>query len=87
MGNIIKILKGNDIERSNEVPNLFGWNDWWERVKKTATSEWQQRFIDNMTNYLDSQIWEIKNRNNKQIPSINDYLIKRQYTGGTLTFF
>lgn len=84
---IIQILRGNANQFSNEDPYLFGWYHWWTRVKKVTHHEWQERFIDNTTNYLNAQIWELNNRIKKQIPSIEDYLIKRQHTGGVLPFF
>ncbi len=84
---IMQILKGKAVHVPEEDRYLFGWNDWWTRVKDVTHPEWQKRFIDDTEKYLEAQIWEVNNRNNNQVPRVEDYIMNRQHTGGVFPCF
>lgn len=61
--------------------------DVWHRLSVKATSSWQARFIKDVGNYLGACQWEASNREHQRIPTVQDYISQRAFTGAMQTAF
>lgn len=81
---ILLILQGDKQDSIKESSYLLGGKYWWANVKKLSTFEWQVQFINHIMKFFESLVWEINNRKNKHIPSVEEYLTHWKYTTGAV---
>nr|WP_275402114.1 hypothetical protein [Shimazuella alba] len=54
----------------------------WGRIREYQPEiEWQERFIDRTKEYFDSCVWEARNRQLRTIPSREEYIRNRHFSG------
>ncbi|SFD02387.1 Terpene synthase family, metal binding domain [Chitinophaga sp. CF118] len=77
-----------DILRNNEEPSLekdgamfAALGDLWQRLKKMSDTSWQQQFIDGIIAIFEAAVWQFENERQQVLPSLTDYMQKRQYLG------
>lgn len=56
----------------------------WERMRAIGSPAWRIRFIRSMDDYFRSCIWEAENREAGLVPSVEDYVHMRPFTGALL---
>ncbi|RFS22032.1 hypothetical protein DVR12_15430 [Chitinophaga silvatica] len=56
----------------------------WERMRKLSNPGWRLRFIKTVNDYFSACIWEAENREAGIIPSLEDYIKMRPFTGALL---
>ena len=57
------------------------------RIEARTDSRWLHRFSKHVEEYLSSNVWEARNRQNGIPPALNDYIKMRRYTGAVLSCF
>jgi hypothetical protein len=73
---------------TNTSPLFDALKDLWSRTLAHLPSEsWSSRFIQSVADYLESNAWEAENKLQGRIPSLHEYVEKRQFTVGAYLFF
>jgi hypothetical protein len=62
-------------------------NLWGQSLSLAPSATWSQRFIRDLSEYFQSNIWEASNKQQNRIPSLAEYLHYRQYTVAVYVYF
>ena len=85
MAGLMDILHSNRlVTRAEGGPLPAALSNIWERMRAISTPAWRLRFIRSMDEYFTSCIWEAENRESGLIPTVEDYVRMRPYTGALL---
>jgi 5-epi-alpha-selinene synthase len=60
---------------------------WNESLNLSPSIEWSTRFIRDLSEYFESNVWEAANKQSHRIPSLSEYLHHRQYTVAVYVYF
>ncbi|NLR82091.1 terpene synthase family protein [Chitinophaga eiseniae] len=85
MAGLMDILQTNQIVTlATGGPLAAGLSSIWDRMRAISSPAWRLRFIRSMQDYFMSCIWEAENREAGRVPSVDDYIHMRPYTGALL---
>ncbi|MFY0255871.1 hypothetical protein ACDQ55_18160 [Chitinophaga sp. 30R24] len=85
MAGLMDILHNNrQVTMANGGPLPAALCSIWDRMRAISTPAWRLRFIRSMDDYFTSCIWEAENREKGIVPTIEDYVRMRPYTGALL---
>jgi hypothetical protein len=69
-------------------PLFEGLKDLWGQSLSLAPSaSWSHRFIKDLAEYFQSNVWEAANKQTHRIPTLEEYLHYRQYTAAIYVYF
>jgi 5-epi-alpha-selinene synthase len=84
---ILAILNGEKVTNDDGAITQ-GFGNIIERLNNVCKEDtWKVRFIKDVKEYCDSTIWEFKNRQEKQVPSLLEFQQNRPNTSGTKVMF
>jgi hypothetical protein len=66
---------------SKDGPIFAAFGELWQRLKEIGSSSWQKQFISSIDAIFDAAIWQFENECRNILPSLSDYMLKRQYLG------
>lgn len=84
MTGLTDILRSNRSVTPAEGPLPAALSNIWERMRAISTPAWRLRFIRSMDEYFTACIWEAENREAGIVPSVEEYVKMRPYTGALL---
>lgn len=67
------------------LPLVAGLSDIWQRLRSLGDEAWQTRFATRISEYLQSCVWEARNREKHVFPTIEQYSVARAYTGSVFS--
>lgn len=80
----LAVLKGAPTHQKDR-PLTFALTDLRRRLLERARPGWMARFLQTVADAFDASVWEAGNRARNSVPSVEQYLAKRPYTGGLYT--
>lgn len=80
----LAVLKGERL-RKTDRPLTRALHDIRARLGNRVHSHWMERFLRSVQATFDACVWEAENRASGTVPSVEEYLAKRPYTGGLNT--
>jgi 5-epi-alpha-selinene synthase len=80
---LLRLLRDRTIlSREAQDPIAESMCELWSRICKYQPDiQWQERFINGMKEYFDACVWESRNRQFQIIPSQDDYIRNRYFSG------
>lgn len=86
---IFEVLEGKviSVRGLRILPYINSFEELWHELSsfEQADSEYRVLLIQEITSYLEANLWEAQNRDSGVIPSISDYLIQRPiFSGGQI---
>lgn len=68
-------------------PRAGALTDLWTRTTARTAPPWRERFLADLAEYLDANVWEAHNRAGGRVPNLNEYLGHRRHTAAVEVFF
>lgn len=81
---IIEIVEKPGTKATGPVLNAFV--DIWDRLCLISDSDWQARFAASLKDAVLANLWRMSLVDNRQLPSLNQYIQHRNMIGGANTF-
>lgn len=81
----LAIIQGTNETKEDDNPLPHVIDNLIKNLKPWANENWLKRFIKDIEEHFDSMVWEAENA--RKIPSLEDYLKMRPFTGGVYIMF
>jgi hypothetical protein len=87
VNNVRRVLAGEPVVEHSHAGLFRGLADVWSDLARITSPHWQSRFTQHIIDFLDAYAWECDNRRDNRVPSVEEYLMRRQATGAVLPCF